>query len=69
MNNRTRNWFKAAAQLDKHDPLLMTSIDNKVCFIRASKFEELGGIYNGDLLICDEDGIRVIKNYFQNKLE
>ena len=67
MNNRTRNWFKAAAQLDKHDPLLMASIENKVRLIRVSKFEELGGIYKGDLLISDEDGIRVIKNYFQEE--
>lgn len=60
MNNRTRQWFRASAMLDRHDPQIMAIVKDfdtlhgvwrYVVIFRKSKLEEMRAKYGHDMEI------------------
>lgn len=51
MNNRTRQWFKANAMLDKHDPPMLARVGNKCLIFRKSSLEKYQEQYKDELKV------------------
>lgn len=64
MNNRTRQWLKASAMLDKHDPQIMATVKDfdtpcgvwrRIIIFRKSKLDEMRAQYGDDMEIIIGD--------------
>lgn len=51
MNNRTRQWFKANAMLDKHDPQIVARVGNTCLIFRKSSLKKYQEQYKDELKV------------------
>ena len=51
MNNRTRQWFKANAMVDKVDPQIVARVGNECLIFRKSSLEKYREKYGDELKV------------------